>query len=86
MTIIYLLGYLAGILLTLVSLHKTNGFWGEWNNYDGPKDYSNYDDYISNAQAYLSFSIAWPIFIPVNILKFLWDGLLKFSEYLGKKI
>ena len=74
--------YLAGFLGTLLLLHKTDGLWGNWNHYDPPHE-GWYDDYDSNAQAYLSFSIIWPIFIPVNLISGGWNLLMKFSKYLG---
>lgn len=75
--------YLLGFLSTLITLHKTDGFWGRWNCYDPPHD-SWYDDYSSNAQAYLSFSFVWPLFITSNIIWGIWQLLEKLSKKLDR--
>jgi len=54
--LIYVLGFFLSIL-TLKKYAKTMGM----DCYDPPHG-SYYDDYSSNAQAYMSFSLAWPIF------------------------
>ena len=81
--IIIAIVYVVGFFATLLTLHKTDGFWGEWNCYDPPHD-GWYDDYSSNAQAYLSFSFIWPLFIVANLVKAGWGQLERLSKYLGK--
>jgi hypothetical protein len=36
--------------------------------YDKPKTYVNYDDWDSNADAYVAFSLGWFLFLPVMLL------------------
>lgn len=36
--------------------------------YDGPKTYADYDDWDSNSEAAIAFSIIWPIYWGVNLI------------------
>ena len=51
--------YAAGFVVTFILLAIFGRKFGI--DYDGPKDYSNYDDYNSNAEAYVAWSVAWPM-------------------------
>jgi hypothetical protein len=69
--------YLVGFLVTFTFFAIFGRKLGI-NNYDGPKTYANYDDYSSNAQAFVTWSLAWPvvwffgsIFGAFNLLTFL---------------
>lgn len=75
---IYIIGYFA-------SLWALHAFKNELdiNHYDPPHE-PYYDDYNSNAEAYLSISFAWPIFWFAMILKLVWNGLLFISKKLEK--
>ena len=59
---IYVVGFLA-TLVFLIFFGKKNGI-----NYDVPRNYTNYDDYSSNGEAYLAFSLVWFIFVPATLL------------------
>lgn len=55
------IGYIVGIVTTLIILL----LYGKSKfgiNYDVEKDYVNHDDWDSNNEAFLAFSISWPIF------------------------
>ena len=43
--------------------------------YSGPKDYSNYDDWSDNTQAYTTFSLMWPIMDTILIVWGFWTVL-----------
>ena len=74
--------YVIGVVLTLLFLNKY-GKQMELGDYDPPHD-GWYDDYESNAQAWLSFSIVWPMFWIIGILFGIYSLLLQFSKYLYK--
>ena len=63
---LYLVVYVVGFLATLVFLI----FFGKkiGIDYDVPRNYTNYDDYSSNGEAYLAFSLVWFIFVPATLL------------------
>lgn len=75
---IYIIGYFA-------SLWAMHTFKKELDidSYDPPHE-PYYDDYDSNAEAYLSISFAWPLFWFAMILKLVWNGLLFISQKLEK--
>ena len=75
---IYIIGYFA-------SLWAMHTFKKELDidSYD-PPHCEYYDDYNSNAEAYLSFSFVWPLFWFAMILKLIWNGLLFISKKLEK--
>lgn len=76
--VIYVLGYFAS--LWAMHTFKTEL---DIDSYDPPHD-DYYDDYDSNAEAYMTMSFAWPIFWFAMILKLLWNGLLFISKKLEK--
>jgi ABC-type dipeptide/oligopeptide/nickel transport system permease subunit len=43
--------------------------------YDSPNLYSWHDDFNSNAQAYLAWSLAWFILVPIVAICLLYKGL-----------
>jgi hypothetical protein len=49
----------------------------DYNDKNKPKEY---DDYSSNAHAYLIWSLGWPLFYIMNIMIFLFSWLLKKIE------
>jgi hypothetical protein len=76
---IYILGYVS-VLSFLITFGKKFGF----DKYDSNRirSYSDYDDYDSNAEAYVSWSLGWPIFIPFHIIYFLYTGIVnKIKKY-----
>jgi len=73
--LIYVVGYFVSVLAL-----KKFGKAMDFDHYDEPKTYVNYDDYSSNAQAYMSFSIFWPFFwFGVSIFGF-FKGLQKLTK------
>ena len=78
-----LITYVLGFIITLWLLHKTEGL-GIYNDFDGEKDYVNMDDYDSNAQAYMVFSLFW--FLTVPLLAIIWtiQFLEMFSEWIDE--
>lgn len=75
---IYIVGYFA----SLWAMHTYKKEL-DIDSYD-PPHIEYYDDYNSNAEAYLSFSFAWPLFWFATILKLVWNGLLFISQKLEK--
>ena len=74
--------YVLGFFVSLWVLHAFKNELGV-NDYDPPHpDY--YDDYDSNAEAYASFSLMWPIFWFMNMLMYMWKGLLWISTKFEK--
>lgn len=74
--------YPIGFLLTLTFLK----FFGErigMGCYDPPHE-SDWDDYKSNAEAYLTFSIGWFVIMPMLMIAGIWKGLVKFNEWFIK--
>lgn len=74
--------YPIGFLLTLIFFK----FFGErigMGGYDPPHE-GWYDDWDSNAEAYLGFSIGWFIIMPFLIIAGIWKGLVKFNEWFIK--
>ena len=82
--LIIIIVYVVGIFASLILLHITDGLWGLHNDYDPPHD-DWYDDYDSNAHAYLVFSLGWPFFYFLHGLYGLYELLLKLSEKLGDR-
>lgn len=62
---IYILGYVL-MLSFLITFGKKFGF--DYYDSNRTRDYSDYDDYDSNAEAYLTWSFGWPILIPGRII------------------
>ena len=79
MTIVYVIG----VVLSLIFLNKYGKQLG-WGDYDPPHG-DWYDDYPSNAHAWLAFSTIWPIFYAFNILFGIHKLCLMFSRYVYKK-
>jgi hypothetical protein len=76
---IYILGYVS-MLGFLITFGKKFGF----DKYDSSRirSYSDYEDYDSNAEAYVSWSFAWPILVPFHIIYFLYTSLVnKIKKY-----
>ena len=72
--------YIFGFFISLFLLHKFAHKLG-WNHYDPPHD-DYYDDYESNAHAYVAFSLAWPLFWVFNLLLCIYRLIIKFSEHI----
>jgi len=81
--LLFLFIYLIGFVVSLILLHKYKKDL-DVDNYDSPHE-SYYDDYKSNAEAYLSFSFIWPLWWLIRLILFISSLLLKFSKYIGKK-
>jgi len=73
--------YAIGFLISLFLLHVFKRELG-FDNYDPPHP-EYYDDYDSNAHAYLTFSFIWPIFWGFMSLALIYSGLVKLSELIG---
>ena len=74
----YLIVYFTGWILTLFVLIK----WGErlgFGGYDPPHE-PYYDDYQSNAHAWVAFSTAWPIFVFFNTLFFIHRKIVETTQ------
>lgn len=73
----YIIIYVIGFIISLFSLHK-------WKKELGVDVYDNSqneaDDWSSNAQAYLAWSIGWPILIWLFSGIMIWKGLLLLSN------
>lgn len=81
---IYFLFYLLGSIASLSILHKYKGKM-DLPNYDN--DFSkDYDDWDSNAQAFSAFSLMWPVFWGVHLLKWSWDLLVYISGLIENKV
>jgi hypothetical protein len=75
---IYIIGYFAS-LWAMHSYKKQLGI----DDYEPPHD-EYYDDYESNAEAYVIISFIWPLFWFAMILKLVWNGLIFISKKLEK--
>jgi len=75
---IYIIGYFAS-LWAMHSYKKQLGI----DDYEPPHD-EYYDDYESNAEAYVIISFIWPLFWLAMILKLVWNGLILISKKLEK--
>jgi hypothetical protein len=79
----YLIIYVVGIVVSLYSIHK----WKDSlkvNDYDSEENM--YGDWESNAEAFMAFSIAWPLFWGFQLLIYLYNLLLKLSIIIEKEI
>ncbi len=79
--LLFILGYVLGFVVSLTLMHKYKKQLGI-DNYDPPHE-NDYDDYDSNAQAYLWFSLGWPLWWFIMLIVFLYKHLLRFSKYIG---
>ena len=82
--IIFFLVYVIGYALTLLYLtmfgKKIHGF-----DYDDKSD-RNYDDWESNASAFTSWSMMWPIFICIHGLFGFYALLVKITQILLNEV
>jgi hypothetical protein len=69
--LIYFVGFVLSLLFW-IKFGKELGF-----DYDVPKDYSNYDDWDSNAEAYSAFSLFWFIDMPIIFTYLVWRFIVK---------
>ncbi len=79
----YINYYLIGLVLTLLFLI----FLGKKLfkcNYDEPKDYVNAEEWSSNAEAYVAWSILWVITVPVVALFAIYKLIVKLVKILIK--
>jgi hypothetical protein len=83
MIIIGIILYFLVGFISLLLMHMYKNELGI-NMYDPPHP-AYYDDYDSNAQAYIFFSIFWPFFWLIKLVFFIGRSLVKFSEIVGKK-
>lgn len=81
--IIIAIVYIVGFPISLFSLHKWKNELSV-NNYDPPHD-DWYDDWESNAYAYLWFSFVWPIFWSFQAIYYLFKLMLRFSKFIENK-
>ena len=77
--IIYIIGY----VVTLIVLFKFKKQL-HIDSYDGPKGYTNYDDWSSNRQAYTAWSLMWPGVWLVMGFVCIWKGLSAIAKLIEK--
>lgn len=75
---VYAVIYLSGFLLTLVVLARFGKQLG-FANYDPPHP-EYYDDWDSNAQAYVGFSIMWPMFVGLHLTLWFFNWLVSITQ------
>lgn len=80
----YIVIYVIGFFLSLMALHKWGHKWG-LDVYDPPHE-GWYDDYPSNAHAYVAFSSIWPIFYTFGLIAKSWEWLIELSKYIEKRV
>lgn len=80
----YFIIYIVGVITSLFSIHKWKDNL-EVNHYNN-KEENEYDDWGSNAEAFLGFSIFWPLFWSIHLLIFFYQVLLKLSIFIEKQI
>jgi len=79
---IFLAIYIIGYFASLWAMHAYKKQLGI-DDYEPPHD-EYYDDYESNAEAYVIISFIWPLFWFAMILKLVWNGLILISKKLEK--
>jgi hypothetical protein len=79
---IFLAIYIIGYFASLWAMHSYKKQLGV-DDYEPPHD-EYYDDYESNAEAYVIISFIWPLFWLAMILKLVWNGLIFISKKLEK--
>jgi len=82
--VICLIAYIIGYVITLYLLSK----YGKSKfkiDYDGPKNYSNQDDWDSNAEAFAAWSFCWPFVYLVLLMYLLYKGTMKLSNYFNNR-
>jgi hypothetical protein len=82
--LVIIIGYSLGFIISLVVIHKFKDRLSV-NNYDPPHP-TWYDDYSSNAQAYVWFSIAWPLFWIIKGCDLTIDQLVSFSKWIENNL
>lgn len=82
MIFIFLAIYIIGYFASLWAMHTYKKQLGV-DDYEPPHD-EYYDDYESNAEAYVIISFIWPLFWFAMILKLVWNGLIFISKKLEK--
>jgi hypothetical protein len=83
MTIEQIIIYVIGYFVTLILLFKFKKQLGI-DSYNEPKTYVNYDDWSSNAQAYVSWSIGWPLVWVVFTIAMICKGLMLIAKAIEK--
>lgn len=78
-----LLVYVLGFFTSLWVLHTFKNEL-DVNHYDKPHP-EYYDDYDSNAEAYVTFSLIWPLYWFMNMFMYMWKGLVWISTQFEKK-
>jgi hypothetical protein len=74
----YFVIYILGIILSIFFLKK----FGKRIGFDyTPNKDSYWDDWQSNTEAYLAFSIVWPLFFAVLAFWGTWSLLFKFTDW-----
>lgn len=82
--LLFILVYVIGFFISLMLLHKYKKEL-DVDCYDPPHP-SYYDDYSSNATAYLTFSLIWPMFWLIMLFQGIWRLLVKLSKSVGDNI
>lgn len=49
--------------------------------YDNEKTYAEYDDWDSNAHAFTTFSLMWPVIVPMLLIIGIFKIVFKFSKW-----
>lgn len=75
--------YAIGYFISLFAMHKYKEQL-DINHYDPPHD-GWYDDWDSNAEAYVGISFAWPLFWAGMVIALFWKILIKLSNRLDTK-
>lgn len=83
MILIFLVVYIVGFFVSLWVLHTYKRELGI-DHYDPPHD-GWYDDYDSNAEAFATFSIIWPIFWVIFFFTEVWDLVILISKKIEPK-
>jgi hypothetical protein len=76
--LIYVLGFFTSLMVLHIFKNEL-----DVNHYNPPHP-AYYDDYNSNAEAFVSFSLIWPIFWFLNMLRCMWKGLVWISTQFEK--
>jgi len=84
MLVTLLIIYAVGFPIHLVLLHLFAKKLG-WDHYD-PPHVEYYDDYDNNAQAYVAFSLGWPLFVIGNLVYGGGILLVRLSKYIERQL
>lgn len=80
----FIVVYIIGYFLTLFILHRFKKELGV-DCYDKKSmDLDEYDDYESNAEAYVSWSLFWPLLIIAGVVVLIWKFLIWTSRKMEK--